>query len=100
MRDVINKRLTHEQIVAAAVLAGKGGIPKAKLYFIVGLPGETDDDVRELAALSAEILQAMREHNRAGRVAVNLSPHVPQAPTAFQWEPMARCDATLRRSKI
>src|SRR4029450_11792083 len=39
-RGVINKRLSHEQIVHAADLAGRGGIPKAKLYFIVGLPGE------------------------------------------------------------
>jgi radical SAM superfamily enzyme YgiQ (UPF0313 family) len=100
MRDVINKRLTHEQIVHAAVLAGKGGIPKAKLYFIVGLPGETDDDARELAALSAEILSAMREHNGYARVAVNLSPHVPKAQTAFQWEPMAPVGESEQRIKI
>src|SRR5205823_14365303 len=67
MRDVINKRLTHDQIVHAAELAGRGGIPKAKLYFIVGLPGETDDDVRELAALAAEVLGRMRDHNRGAR---------------------------------
>jgi radical SAM superfamily enzyme YgiQ (UPF0313 family) len=100
MRDVINKRLTHEQIVQAAVLAGKGGIPKAKLYFIVGLPGETQDDVRELAALSAEILGSMREHNRGARVAVNLSPHVPKAQTAFQWEPMASVETSDERIKL
>src|SRR5262249_5232084 len=67
MRDVINKRLTHEQILQAAALAGQGGIPKAKLYFIVGLPGETDDDVRELAALSGEVLGRMRDFNRGAR---------------------------------
>jgi radical SAM superfamily enzyme YgiQ (UPF0313 family) len=89
MRDIINKRLTHDQIVHAADLAGRGGIPKAKLYYIVGLPGETDDDARELAALSAEVLGKMRDHNRGARVAVNLSPHVPKAQTAFQWEAMA-----------
>jgi radical SAM superfamily enzyme YgiQ (UPF0313 family) len=100
MRDVINKRLTHEQIVQAAVLAGRGGIPKAKLYFIVGLPGETDQDVHELAALAVEILEKMREHNRAARVAVNLSPHVPKAQTAFQWEPMEQVDMSLQRIKI
>ncbi|HEV7662647.1 MAG TPA: radical SAM protein, partial [Chloroflexota bacterium] len=100
MRDVINKRLTHEQIVQAADLAGRGGIPKAKLYFIVGLPGETDDDVRELAALSGEVLRQMREHNRGARVAVNLSPHVPKAQTAFQWEPMESVETSNRRIKI
>jgi radical SAM superfamily enzyme YgiQ (UPF0313 family) len=100
MRDVINKRLTHDQIVAAAELAGRGGIPKAKLYFIVGLPGETDDDVRELAALSAEVLSSMRAHNRGARVAVNLSPHVPKAQTAFQWEAMACVETSDRRIKM
>jgi radical SAM superfamily enzyme YgiQ (UPF0313 family) len=100
MRDVINKRLTHEQIVHAAELAGRGGIPKAKLYFIVGLPGETDDDIRELAALSAEVLARMREHNRGARVAVNLSPHVPKAQTAFQWEPMASVETSEQRIKL
>src|SRR2546421_5306436 len=100
MRDVINKRLTHDQIVAAAELAGKGGIPKAKLYFIVGLPGETDDDVRELTALSAEVLSRMRAHTRGARVAVNLSPHVPKAQTAFQWEAMAAVETSDRRIKM
>jgi radical SAM superfamily enzyme YgiQ (UPF0313 family) len=100
MRDVINKRLTHEQIVQAAELAGRGGIPRVKLYFIVGLPGETDDDVRELAALSAEILGRTRDRNPRARVAVNLSPHVPKAQTAFQWEAMADVDTSNHRIKL
>jgi radical SAM superfamily enzyme YgiQ (UPF0313 family) len=100
LRDIINKRLTHEQIVHAAELAGRGGIPKAKLYFIVGLPGETDDDVRELAALSEEVLRTMQAHNRGARVAVNLSPHVPKAQTAFQWEAMAPDRVSERRIKL
>ena len=100
MRDVINKRLTHDQIVHAAALAGQGGIPKAKLYFIVGLPGETDDDVRELAALSGEVLGRMRDSNRGARVAVNLSPHVPKAQTAFQWEAMAAVQTSNQRIKL
>jgi radical SAM superfamily enzyme YgiQ (UPF0313 family) len=100
MRDVINKRLTHEQIVHAAELAGRGGIPNVKLYFIVGLPGETDQDVQELAVLAGEILQRTREHNRYARVAVNLSPHVPKAQTAFQWEAMADVETSARRIKL
>jgi radical SAM superfamily enzyme YgiQ (UPF0313 family) len=100
MRDIINKRLTHEQIVTAAELAGRGGIPRVKLYYIVGLPGETDDDVRELAGLSAEILSRTREHNRGARVAVNLSPHVPKAQTAFQWEAMVDVATSDARIKL
>src|SRR5919199_5080174 len=100
MRDVINKRLTAAQIVKAAELAGPRGIPRVKLYYIVGLPGETDDDMRELAALSAEILGRTREHNRGARVAVNLSPHVPKAQTAFQWEAMAPVETSTARIKL
>jgi radical SAM superfamily enzyme YgiQ (UPF0313 family) len=100
MRDVINKRLTHEQIVQAADLAGRGGIPRAKLYFIVGLPGETDDDIHELTALSAEVFDRVRAHHRSARVAVNLSPHVPKAQTAFQWEAMADVETSNRRIKL
>ncbi len=100
MRDVINKRLTHEQILHAAELAGAGGIPKAKLYFIVGLPGENDDDLRELAGLSADVLGAMRDRNRGARVAVNLAPHVPKAQTAFQWEAMAPVKVSEHRIAI
>lgn len=100
MRDVINKRLTHEQIVHAAELAGRGGIPNVKLYFIVGLPGELDSDIDELAALSAEVLSRAREQNAYGRVAVNLSPHVPKAQTAFQWEAMEEVQVVERRIKM
>jgi radical SAM superfamily enzyme YgiQ (UPF0313 family) len=100
LRDVINKRLTHQQIVDAADLAGRGGIPRAKLYFIVGLPGETVDDIRELAALSSEVLNRMRTHHHSARVAVNLSPHVPKAQTAFQWEAMADVETSTQRIKL
>ncbi len=100
LREIINKRLTHEQIVHAAELAGRGGIPKAKLYYIVGLPGETDDDIRELAALSGEVLSRMRDHNRGARVAVNMSPHVPKAQTAFQWEAMAPVAVSEQRIRL
>lgn len=100
MRDIINKRLTHDQILQAADLAGKGGMPRAKLYYIVGLPGETDDDARELAALSAEVLGKMRDSSRGARVGVNLSPHVPKAQTAFQWEAMAPVEESEHRINL
>ena len=100
MRDVINKRLTHEQIVHAAELAGQGGIHNVKLYYIVGLPGELDSDIDELAALSAEVFRRTREHNSYARVAVNLSPHVPKSQTAFQWEAMEDVDVADRRIKM
>ena len=56
--------------------------------------------MRELAALASEILSRTRDHNRGARVGVNLSPHVPKAQTAFQWEAMADVETSDRRIKL
>jgi radical SAM superfamily enzyme YgiQ (UPF0313 family) len=98
MRDIINKRTSHEQIVRAARLAGEGGIPKVKLYYMLGLPGEIESDVDELIQLCKDVLAETQRHNRAARVAISLSPHVPKAQTAFQWE--AQAPANLVSSRI
>lgn len=97
LRDIINKRLTHDQILRAAELAGAGGIPKIKLYFIVGNPGETEGDIDELIGLVQEVRQAAMAHNRGVRVACNLSPFVPKPQTAFQWEGITPPEVSLDR---
>jgi radical SAM superfamily enzyme YgiQ (UPF0313 family) len=86
MRDIINKRTGYDQILRAARLAGEGGIPKVKLYFMLGLPGETEQDVDELTSLCQDVLREVQQANRRARLAISLSPHVPKAQTAFQWE--------------
>ena len=58
MRDVINKNLTEESIIAGAFEAFKGGWNKVKLYFMLGLPGETDEDVKEISHLCQKIAEA------------------------------------------
>ena len=98
MRDIINKRTSHEQIVRAARLAGEGGIPKVKLYYMLGLPGEIESDVDELIQLCQDVLSETQRYNRGARVAISLSPHVPKAQTAFQWE--AQAPAGLVQSRI
>ena len=98
MRDIINKRTSYEQIMRAARLAGEGGIPKVKLYFIIGLPGELESDIDELIQLCKDVLAEVQRHNRRARLAISLSPHVPKAQTAFQWE--AQEPADLLMSKI
>ena len=60
MRDIMNKRTGEEQILRAARLAGEGGIPKVKLYFMLGLPGEIESDVDELIALCKAVLSETR----------------------------------------
>jgi radical SAM superfamily enzyme YgiQ (UPF0313 family) len=98
MRDIVNKRTGEEQILRAARLAGEGGIPQVKLYFMLGLPGEIESDVDELINLCQAVLAETQRHNRRARVAISLSPHVPKAQTAFQWE--AQAEATLISARI
>jgi radical SAM superfamily enzyme YgiQ (UPF0313 family) len=86
LRDIINKRTGYEQIMRAGRLAGEGGIPKVKLYFMLGLPGEMESDIDDLIELCRDVLAEIQRHNRRARMAISLSPHVPKAQTAFQWE--------------
>jgi radical SAM superfamily enzyme YgiQ (UPF0313 family) len=97
MRDIVNKRTGREQILRAARLAGEGGIPQVKLYFMLGLPGEIESDIDELILLCRDVLTEVQRVNRRGRVAISLSPHVPKAQTAFQWEAQADVDVVLNR---
>jgi radical SAM superfamily enzyme YgiQ (UPF0313 family) len=89
MRKVINKNLTEPQILdASAMLAGEG-IENLKLYFMIGLPEEHDEDVREIGRLTARILERIRtQKNTLGHVTVSLNPFVPKPWTPFQWDPM------------
>jgi radical SAM superfamily enzyme YgiQ (UPF0313 family) len=98
MRDIVNKRTGEEQILRAARLAGEGGIPQVKLYFMLGLPGEIESDVDELINLCQAVLAETQRHNRRARVAISLSPHVPKAQTAFQWE--AQAEAAVVSGRI
>jgi radical SAM superfamily enzyme YgiQ (UPF0313 family) len=97
MRDIINKRTSHEQILRAGRLAGEGGIPKVKLYFMLGLPGETEQDVDELISLCKDLLSEAQRGNRGARLALSLSPHVPKAQTAFQWEAQESASVVMGR---
>ena len=97
MRDIINKRTSEEQIMRAARLAGEGGIPKVKLYFMIGLPGERDSDIDELIQLCKDVLAEVQRVNRRARLAISLSPHVPKAQTAFQWEAQEPADLLMAK---
>ncbi len=83
LRRVINKNISEEQILAAAALARQARFPELKLYFMFGLPTETEHDIGELCRLTEDIAQAF-----GGKVTVNLSPFVPKAHTPFARAPM------------
>ncbi len=101
MRKVINKNLTEPQILeASAMLAGEG-IENLKLYFMIGLPEEQDDDVLAVARLTAKILERVRaKKNSLGRVTVSLNPFVPKPWTPFQWDPMEDAPSIKRKTML
>ena len=94
MRNVINKGLTEEVILDGAKLAFEGGWNKVKLYFMLGLPFETDEDIAGIGALCNEIAKVYYEtvpkEKRNGRVQITASTSffIPKPFTPFQWAPM------------
>ncbi len=92
MRDVINKGINEDQILAAVETIVEGGIPNIKLYFMIGLPSETMDDVEAISILCRKIkksfLASSRKKKRIGQITVSVNPFVPKPSTPFQWVAM------------
>lgn len=81
LRRVINKNISDEQILQAARLAGEAGFNKIKLYFLIGLPTETDADVEAIADISKEIRDILNK----GTISLSINPFIPKPVTPFQW---------------
>jgi radical SAM superfamily enzyme YgiQ (UPF0313 family) len=103
LRRVLNKHLTEEQLAAATEALIAAGVPNLRLYFMLGLPTETDEDVGELITLARRIRQqvvsASRPKGHLGLVTVSVSPFVPKPWTPFQWLAMASLDVIQARLK-
>ena len=104
LRDVINKNVTEEDLLQSCRTAFAGGYNAVKLYFMLGLPTETDEDVLGIADLAARVMHAWRESasnkNRGVRITVSTSWFVPKPHTAFQWEPQISKEEYERRVKL
>ncbi len=106
MRDVINKGLTKEDILGGANLAFKGGWNKVKLYFMLGLPTETDEDMKAIPRLANDIAVEYyanipkEERNGKCQITISTSFFVPKPFTPFQWAPMYEAGEYLRRAKV
>ncbi len=101
MRKVINKNLSESQILEAASLLSAEGIENLKLYFMIGLPEERDDDVLEIAQLTGKIRERVRTRdNSAPHITVSLNPFVPKPWTPFQWDPMEDTQALKRKISL
>ncbi len=101
LRDAINKNLTEEELLSACRTAFAGGWNAVKLYFMLSLPTETDEDVLGIAALAEAVYRLWREvsPNRARgvRITVSTSCFVPKAHTPFQWEAQNSREEYLRK---
>jgi radical SAM family uncharacterized protein len=105
LRDVINKGLTEEQILRGSAQAFEGGWTKVKLYFMLGLPTETEEDIKGIAWLSEKIAEKYYElpkEERNGRCQITASSSffVPKPFTPFQWAPMNTKKEFLDKAKI
>lgn len=103
LRDVINKNITEEEILTACGKAFDGGRNSLKLYFMNGLPTETDEDVAGIAALAQRIVDLFYSQKRTGRsvnVTVSVSCFVPKPFTPFQWEGQTPAEELERRQKL
>ena len=104
LRDVINKNLTEDEILSTCIQAFSGGWSSVKLYFMLGLPTETDEDVLGIADLVYKIILAWKEHainkKRGLRVHVATAFFVPKPHTPFQWEKQITPQEYLRRCKL
>ena len=104
LRDVINKNVTLEELLNSCRTAFAGGYNAVKLYFMLGLPTETDEDVLGIADVAARVMHAWRESapnkQRGVRITVSTSYFVPKPHTAFQWEPQITREEYERRVQL
>ena len=106
LRNVINKGLTEEVILKGAGLAFEGGWSRVKLYFMLGLPFETEEDIRGIAELSNKIAalyyEVVPKEKRNGQVQIvsSTSFFIPKPFTPFQWAPMCTKEQFLDKAAL
>jgi radical SAM superfamily enzyme YgiQ (UPF0313 family) len=92
LRRVINKTMTNDEILDRTELIFANGIENLKLYYMIGLPTETDDDLVAIRDLTLQMREVMLKHARSrgqiGRIVGSVNPLVPKPGTAYQWIPM------------
>ncbi len=100
LRRVINKTMTNDEILAAADMIFAAGFENLKLYFMLGIPTETDEDLVAIRDLTLQLREIMLAHARPrgqiGRIVGSVNPLVPKPGTAYQWLPMED-DASIER---
>ena len=104
MRDVINKNVTEEELVNTCTVAFKGGWTAVKLYFMLGLPTETLEDVLGIGDLAQTVVNTYyknenRQKGKQVKVTISTAAFIPKPFTPFQWEPQTDVDTTTEKQK-
>ncbi|MFI3207723.1 MAG: TIGR03960 family B12-binding radical SAM protein [Eubacteriales bacterium] len=105
MRDVINKGLTEEVIINGAGSAFEGGWQKVKLYFMLGLPGETEEDMKDIARLANKVAARYYEipkpeRNGKCQITASTSFFIPKPCTPLQWATMTTAEEYIQKARI
>ena len=104
LRDAINKNVREEDLLESCRVAFAGGWNNVKLYFMLGLPTETDEDVLGIAQIANDVLHCWRENatnkNRGVRITISTSCFIPKPHTPFQWEKQVSREEYLRRVRL
>jgi radical SAM family uncharacterized protein len=100
LRDVINKGITNEDLISSVKLAVSGGWNQVKLYFMIGLPTETMEDVEGISELLINLIESCRgisQNGKALNITLSTACFVPKPFTPFQWEPMDDMDILMKK---
>lgn len=99
LRRIINKSITDEHLYHAVQLAIRAGIPHIRLYIMIGLPCEEEEDIEEIISMAKNIKEYMESLGSRGRLTLSVNPFVPKPFTPFQWMPMAPISVVEKRLK-
>jgi radical SAM family uncharacterized protein/radical SAM-linked protein len=100
MRDVVAKNVTEEDILESAHRVFGRGFSRMKLYFMIGLPTETDEDVLGIVETTARVQEIGRRYQRGAQVTASVSTHVPKPHTPFQWAAMDGEQDVARKQQL
>ena len=100
MRDSINKGITEEHVYNAIELAAGAGMRNIKLYYMIGLPGEEDEDIEEMIAMILRIRDKMDAVGNKGELVISVNGFVPKPFTPYQWAPLCDVRILKRRFKM
>lgn len=104
LRDAINKNVTEEDLLNTCRIAFEGGWNSVKLYYMLGLPTETDEDIVGIAEMANQVLHCWRQYakykNRGVKITISTSCFIPKPHSPFQWEEQISIEEYLRRVNL